>query len=230
MTRQQNSEESRTRDKSGQMTDNKITGNPGWEIKAVKRQDDETAADPRREIRVLTETGTRAGTERGDKREEDLGWEDKEDPIRAQSFASCSFFLAARSFFFFTTSFSESMTTWPGLSTTAGLAVNSKSVISVKCGNPSLRYPIADKWKPRTCKVLSAKSSILKLSKSKASVSQSWLKSKRYLLGSMLVRRFQRQLIIILFSFLVAIIRCNVVDASLTTVMTLWKNVSLQWE
>ena len=160
---------------------------------AGKQLDDKTTEDPGRErgvgigagtgvgtgagIRADTGAGTRAGTrtstERGNEKREDSRQGDKRNPTRVQSFASHSFFLAAHLFFFFTTSSSEFVTTWLGLLITAGLLVNSKSVISVKHGDLSSRYPVMERWKPRAWKVSSAISSVLQLLNSKASVSQS---------------------------------------------------------
>ena len=173
--------------------------------------------------------GTRAGIEWGNKKKKDSGQGDKKDLTRAQSFAIHFFLLAAHLFFFFTTSSSEFVPTWPGLSTTAGLAINSKSVISLKHRDLFTRYLVAEMWKPRAWRVLSAMSSVLKPPKSKTSVFQSWLKSKRYLSGSTLAYGFGRQLIMILFSSLIVIIRRDVVGASFTTIITLLKNILLQW-
>lgn len=145
-----------------------------------------------------------------------------------QSFPSHFFLLAACFFFFFITSSLKFVTIRPELSTTAALAVNSKSVIFVKCGDLFSRYPIAEIWKLSAWRILFAMTSVLKLSKSKASVFQSSLKSKRHFLRSKLIHGFQRQLIIILFSFLIAIIWRNIVGTSLITVMTLLRNILLQ--
>ena len=154
---------------AGTWPDDKITEDPGREKGAGTGAG--TRAGIRADIRAGIRVGIRAGTEWGNKGKKDLGQRDEGDPTGAQSFASRSFLLAAYLFFFFTTSFSEFVTTWPGLSTMAGLAVNSKSVTSVKRGDPSSRYPVAEMWKPRARRVLPARSSVLQPPKPKASVS-----------------------------------------------------------
>ena len=146
-----------------------------------KWPDDESTGDPGREKGAGTRAstgagiraGTRVGTEQSNKRMKNSGQKDKGDPTRAWSFGSHSFILATHSFFFFTTSFSKSVTTWPGLSTTASLAVNSKSVTSVKRGDPSSIYQVVEMWKPRAQRFSSAISSVLQPLKSKANISQS---------------------------------------------------------
>ena len=176
--------------------DEKTTGDPRQErgvgirtgIKAGIKAD--RGAGTRIGIGMGIKVGTRVDTKWGNKRREDSRQGDKRDSTEVQSFTSRSYLLTERSFFFFTTSSSKSVTIWPKLSTTAGSAVNSKSVIFVKCGDPSSRYPVVEIWKPRTWRVLSAMLSVLKTPKSKASVSQSWLELKRHLLGSTLTRLF----------------------------------------
>lgn len=59
------------------------------------------------------------------------------------------FFLLMYLFFFFTTAFLEFVTIWPELFTMGGLAVNFKSLISIKCRNLFLRYLIIEIWKPK---------------------------------------------------------------------------------
>ena len=107
---------------------------PRWEIAAGAgtRLDNETTEDPEQKkragigagtkigIRVGTRVGIGARIKQNNEKKEDLGWGNKEDPTRVQSFASYSFFLATHLFFFFTISSLKSMTTWPGLFTTAG--------------------------------------------------------------------------------------------------------------
>lgn len=63
----------------------------------------------------------------------------------------------------------------------AGLAFNSKSVISVKHKDPSSKYSVAEMQKLRAQRISSAMLSMLKLLKSKASVFQSWFELKHYL-------------------------------------------------
>lgn len=100
---------------------------PRWEIGAGIWQDNKTARDLKWEIKAGIKVGIRAGTriciragiEQNNKKEENLGWKDKEDPTRIQSFANRHFFLATHLFFFFTTSSSESVTIWLGFSTLA---------------------------------------------------------------------------------------------------------------
>ena len=134
---------------------NRTAGDPKWETGAGTQRNKKTAGYLEQEtgadirdgkkpgIRVGIGVGTRASTgasiKPNNKREENWRQKDEGDPTGAWRFASHSFFLAVRSFFFFTTFSSESVITWPGLTTTAGSAVNSKYIISMKDEDFSLR-------------------------------------------------------------------------------------------
>lgn len=127
------------------------------------RQDDKKVGD--------LETGIKAGIKQGDKRVEDPRSGNKKDQIdqapeldiKVQSFLSRDFFLTTRLFFFHIISFSKSVTTSPGLSTTS-LVINSASMTSIKCEAPASRYPVAEMGKQRAWRILSTIASMLKLS------------------------------------------------------------------
>lgn len=141
---------------------------------------------------------------------------------------SRAFFLPTYLFFFLTIFFLESVTILlPKLSTTNSV-INSASVTSVKREAFFSRYLIAEMWKQRNQRVLSAMVWVLNLSNFWPSISQSWLTSKYYLSGITLVRGFRKGLIIILLGFLMAITRYDIVGAILTTIITFLKNVLLQ--
>lgn len=73
----------RQKTRAGIRQDKKTAGDQGQKIGASKQWDDKIVKDLGWETRVVIKAGIEVGIERGNKKEEDLGQEDKKDPTKA---------------------------------------------------------------------------------------------------------------------------------------------------